>query len=193
MKNGFLRVGWRTGKTVIAVFLCFFIDTLRENSVPFYASIAAILCIQKTFNASLKIAVTREIATIIGGVFGIAVLLFESKVYCIPDDLLRYVFLSVLLIPLINFSVLIKQEQGTFLMCVVFLCITATHRNDENPFIFGISRIFDTTIGIVVALSVNQFSNVIQKVYKIYKKKKPADLANTDENSSEQKGLDGEK
>lgn len=190
MKTDFLKIGWRTGKTVIAVFLCFFIDTLRENSVPFYASIAAILCIQKTFDDSVKIAVTREIATIIGGIFGTAVLLFESKVYCIPNDLLRYLFLSVLLIPLINFSVLIKQKQGTFLMCVVFLCITATHRNDENPFVVGISRIFDTTIGIVVALSVNQFSSVIQK---IWKKKKPADVASTGENPLEQKKRDTEK
>lgn len=190
MKNDFLKCGWRTGKTVIAVFLCFFIDTLRENSVPFYASIAAILCIQKTFNDSLKIAATREIATIIGGIFGIGVLLFESEIYCIPNDLLRYLFLSVMLIPLINFSVLIKQEQGTFLMCVVFLCITATHRNDENPFVFGISRIFDTTIGIAVALTVNQFSNVMRK---IFKKESPENLAKLDSNLSDENEFGGEK
>ena len=35
-------------------------------------------------------------------------------------------------------------------MCVVFLCITVTHGNDENPLYFGIARILDTTIGIVM-------------------------------------------
>lgn len=42
-------------------------------------------------------------------------------------------------------------------MCVVFLCITVTHGNDENPLTFGVARILDTTIGIVIALIINQF------------------------------------
>ena len=49
-------------------------------------------------------------------------------------------------------------------MCVVFLCITATHGNDESPLAFGINRIIDTTIGIAVALFVNQFSNIKDKI-----------------------------
>ena len=181
MKTGFWKVGWRTGKTVIAVFLCFLIDTVRGNSVPFYAAIAAILCIQKNIDDSLKIALTREIATIIGGIFGMVVLFFEREVYCIPYDLLRYLVLSLLLIPLINFSVWIKQEDGTFLMCVVFLCITATHGNSESPFEFGINRIIDTTIGIAVALLVNQFSNIADKVEK---KAKQTNRENSEKNSS---------
>ena len=51
-------------------------------------------------------------------------------------------------------------EVATFLMCVVFLCITATHGNDESPLAFGIDRIIDTTIGIVVALFINQLPNI---------------------------------
>lgn len=157
MKTNFVRVGGRTGKTVIAVFSCFLIDTLRENDIPFYAAIAAILCIQHNLKDSLNAALTREIATVIGGIFGMVILSFEKNIYRIPNDLLRYLFLSFLLIPIINFSVLIKQEKGTFLMCVVFLCITATHGNDESPLAFAIDRIIDTTIGIVVALLINQF------------------------------------
>ena len=42
MKTNFWRVGGRTGKTVIAVFACFLIDTVRKNGIPFYAAIAAI-------------------------------------------------------------------------------------------------------------------------------------------------------
>ena len=160
MKISFGKVGGRTGKTVIAVFSCFLIDTIRENGIPFYAAIAAILCIQRNFKDSLNTALTREIATVIGGIFGMIILFFEKNIYRIPDDLLRYLFLSFLLIPIINFSVWIKQEKGTFLMCVVFLCITTTHGNDESPLAFGIDRIIDTTIGIVVALLINQFPNI---------------------------------
>lgn len=167
MKTNFWRVGGRTRKTVIAVFSCFLIDTIRENGVPFYAAIAAILCIQHNLKDSLNTALPREIATIIGGIFGMVILSFEKSVYRVPNDLLRYLLLSILLIPLINFSVLIKQEKGTFLMCVVFLCVTATHGNDESLLVFGFSRIIDTTIGIIVALLINQFPNIKMRAGKM--------------------------
>ena len=43
-------------------------------------------------------------------------------------------------------------------MCVVFLCITVAHGNDANPLAFCIARIIDTTVGIAIALVINQFS-----------------------------------
>ena len=157
MKISCLKVGGRTLKTVVAVFLCFIIDMIRESDTAFYAAIAAILCIQRTPKDSFHEAFNREIATVIGGMWGMLTLLFERNIYCIPHEALRYMLLSILLIPIINFSVLIKQEKGTFLMCVVFLCITVTHEGDANPLIFGFSRIIDTTIGIVIVLLINQF------------------------------------
>lgn len=162
MKISPLRVGGRTIKTVAAVFLCFLVDTARNSNTAFYAAIAAILCIQRIPKDSWREALNREITTIIGGVWGIAVLLIEKNIYLIPCEILRYLCLSILLIPLINFSVLIKQEKGTFLMCVVFLCITVTHGNDESPLAFGLNRITDTTVGIIIALILNQISRTKQ-------------------------------
>lgn len=85
------------------------------------------------------------------------VLVFERNIYCITYEVLRCLLLSVLLIPSINLSVLIKQEKGTFLTCVVFLCITVTHGSDGNPLTFDTARIIDTTVGIVIALVINRF------------------------------------
>ena len=48
MKINPLKVGGRTIKTVIAVFLCFLVDTVRSSNTAFYAAIATILCIQRT-------------------------------------------------------------------------------------------------------------------------------------------------
>lgn len=155
MKIRIFKIGGRTIKTVIAVFLCFLVDFLRKSGEPFYGAIAAILCIQQNSKDSFSVAVNREIATIIGGIWGMIILFIEKNIYCIPHELLRYLFLSLMLIPIINFSVFIKQEKGTFLMCVVFLCITVVHGNDVNPLTFGLNRILDTTIGIVIALGIN--------------------------------------
>ena len=157
MKISCLRVGGRTVKTVLAVYLCLLIGIVRKSDTAFYAAIAAVLCVQRTSKDSIREAFNREVATVIGGIWGMLVLLFERYFWCSPCEVLRYLFLSVILIPIINFSVLIKRERGTFLMCVVFLCITVTHGNDESPLSFGIARILDTTIGIVIALIINQF------------------------------------
>ena len=54
MKINPLKVGGRTIKTVIAVFLCFLVDTVRSSNTAFYAAIAAILCIQRTPKDSLR-------------------------------------------------------------------------------------------------------------------------------------------
>jgi hypothetical protein len=51
MKTNFLRVGGHIRKIV------------RENGIPFYAAIAAILCIQHNFKDSLNTDLAREIAT----------------------------------------------------------------------------------------------------------------------------------
>ena len=157
MKISCLRVGGRTVKTVLAVYLCLLIGIVRKSDTSFYAAIAAVLCVQRTSKDSIREAFNREVATVIGGIWGMLVLLFERYFWCSPCEVLRYLFLSVILIPIINFSVLIKRERGTFLMCVVFLCITVTHGNDESPLSFGVARILDTTIGIVIALIINQF------------------------------------
>ena len=157
MKISCLKVGGRTIKTVVAVFLCLLTGTIRKSDTAFYTAIAAMLCIQRTAEDSLHEAFNRELATVIGGAFGIMVMVFEKNVYRIPCEIVRCFLLSVLLIPIIKFSVLIKREKGTFLMCVVFLYITVTHGNDEEPLLFGFARIVDTTIGIVVALVINQF------------------------------------
>lgn len=150
MKINGLKVGGRTLKTVVAVFLCLLTGIVRKSDTAFYAAIAAVLCVQRTSEDSFREAFNREVATVIGGICGMLVLVFERNIYCVPYEVLRCLLLSVLLIPIINFSVWIKQEKGTFLMCVVFLCITVTHGNDGNPLAFGIARIIDTTVGIAI-------------------------------------------
>ncbi len=55
MKTNIWKIGGRTRKTVLAVFLCFLIDTIRKDGVPFYAAIAAILCIQNNLKDSFSV------------------------------------------------------------------------------------------------------------------------------------------
>ena len=126
MKISCLKVGGRTIKTVVAVFLCLLTGTIRKSDTAFYAAIAAMLCIQRTAEDSLREAFNRELATVIGGAFGIMVMVFEKNVYRIPCEIVRYFLLSVLLIPIIKFSVLIKREKGD----IPDVCCFSVHYRD---------------------------------------------------------------
>lgn len=159
-----MKIGLRTWKTVIAVFICFMIGELRIDGIPFYSAIAAILCIQKTTKDSFKEGKKREIATIIGASVGVIYLYIERLIPPIQFDFLRYSLLSLLLIPIIQLSRMIKQEDGTFLMCVVFLSVTVNHNLDSSPISFAIARIIDTSIGILIGILVNHLPfNTIKK------------------------------
>ena len=149
-----LHIGLRVIKTVIAVFLCFLVDYLRGSGMPFYSTIAAVLCIQKDMEHSFKVAKNREIATLIGALAGSLYLFIEQNLISVDHELLRYLILSLLLIPVILFAVNIHQENSVFLSCVVFLSVTINHAF-ESPLSFALTRLIDTTIGIAVALGVN--------------------------------------
>lgn len=155
MKNNSFKIGLRTVKTVISVFLCFLIDSWRNDSVPFYAVIAAILCTQPDMENSLSIAKSREMSTILGGISGILFLTMERLFVTIYPKLFRELILSLMLIPIIYLSLLFRQKSGTALMCVVFLCVTITHEKDANPLYFAWNRIVDTSLGIIISLIVN--------------------------------------
>ncbi len=167
------KIGLRTTKTVISVFLCFLLDSMRTGGIPFYATIAAILCVQQDLKNSWTIAKNREVATIIGGLWGMLFLFLESRIIAFEPEILRQLVLSLMLIPIIHFSVMIHQPKATFLMCVVFLSVTVTHGGDNNPFLFAVNRILDTSMGIAVALVVNAIPfEKLKKGKKITEKEK---------------------
>ena len=150
------KIGLRIVKSAAATFICFVIYLLRgQQGVPFYSAIAAILCMQPYVSNSVKTALNRTIGTLIGGFCGMLVLLFERSF--IPHDwpLLQYLLVSVMILPLIYITVVIKKPMASYITCVVFLSVTISHGADVNPYLFTMNRILDTLIGIFVSLGVN--------------------------------------
>lgn len=70
------RIGLRTIKTVIAVFVCCLIDFFR-GVVPMQSTIAAILCIKADKKDTIQTALTRVIGTLLGGATGVLALYFS--------------------------------------------------------------------------------------------------------------------
>lgn len=162
------KIGMRMVKTAVAVFLCFMVDIFRQDGVPFYSAIAAVLCMQSKITDSKEKAKSRIIATCIGGLAGIIFVNIEQYVVSIPIEWIRYFMISLCLIPIIYFTVVIKKPDSAYLSCVVFMCITVAHVNDSNGTVFALNRILDTVIGIVISLGVNQFHFTKPQIENLY-------------------------
>lgn len=151
------KIGMRIIKSSTAVFLCFLIYILRGDGIPFYSAIAAVLCMQPDVMNSRKVAFNRIIGTFIGGFFGMLVMLIEKQFIPPEIPVLKYLLISVVIVPLIYITVLVKKTSASYITCVVFMSITVSHGLDASPTLFAINRVADTLIGIFVSLGVNAF------------------------------------
>ncbi len=148
------RVGMRMIKTVIAVFICSIIGWLRGES-PFFAMIAAVLCMQTSTEKALVASINRTVGTLIGGALGVALLWAETLVHLQHHMPLYYLAVSVALIPIISIAVAIRRPSAAAFSCVVFLSTMVQHVGDAVPYAYALNRMLDTMVGIVVSLLVN--------------------------------------
>jgi len=153
-------IGNRLIKTSVAVFICCLIYLIRgEEGNLFYSVLTAIFCLQTYVTNSKKSAKERLFGTLVGGVIGCFILVINSAILqhlpSVPDIFI-YFLLSISSILVIYISVLLKQASIAYFACTVFYSITIVHLNDNNPYLFALGRMIDTTIGVIVALLVNQ-------------------------------------
>ena len=151
------KIGLRIIKSSIAVFLCFVIYLIRGEGIPFYSAIAAVLCMQPYVSNSRKVALNRIVGTFIGGIFGMFAMIIERQFIPPNIPIIKYIFISASIIPLIYFTVLLKKTSASYITCVVFMSVTVSHALDANPYLFAVNRVIDTLIGIFVSLFVNSF------------------------------------
>jgi len=150
-------IGFRTIKTVIAVFICLLIKLVFQRETVLYAAIAAVICMQQTPRKSISTGIHRFNGTIIGALFGFIVL---KVVPYIPS---YYSFSYVFIIPIgmlvaMYFCNLLNQKSSMAICCIVFLSIVTNFGRDiVNTETYVIVRIIDTTVGIVVASIINKY------------------------------------
>lgn len=149
-----IHVGMRIVKTVIAVFVCGLLAYLREES-GFYSMIAAVVCVQNSTGKTIESSVNRMTGTLIGGVVGVLVVYALDLLGILYIELARYVILSLMLIPIIEFCLVIKKPGCAAMACIVFLCVTVNHSIGDSPAIYSIQRLFETMVGVVVACAVD--------------------------------------
>lgn len=149
-------LGMRIIKSSFGVFLAFVMYYLRgKQGAPFYTALSVLWCMRAYTDEVKSMAWQRTIGTFIGGFYGLLMIMIEKNTFIDYTEFLRYVLISLLIIPLIYTTVLINKKNASYFACVVFLSIVVLHLTDENPYIFVFNRVLDTLIGIGIALVLN--------------------------------------
>ncbi|WP_334073177.1 FUSC family protein [Paenibacillus sp. A14] len=139
-------IGLRNMKTGLAICICVLISAMLKLEYPFYAAIATIISMENSVTNSFTAGKYRTMGTIVGAIVGAGFAFVEpgNAVYCA---------LGVMIV--IYICNLLKWNKSVSIGCIVFLAIMLNLQPGESPLFYGINRITDTLIGIVVAVVVN--------------------------------------
>ncbi len=154
--NGKYKIGLRAVKTAIAVSICAFISMIFGREDVFCGAIATIICMQPTYNRTLKTGIDRLIGTLIGGVIGYCAL--ELSGYIPNYEWMRLFVIPFCMLLVIYICNIIEQKESVSIGCIVALVIVSRLGDDMgNSFMYVVYRVTDTIIGIVVAMFVNRY------------------------------------
>jgi len=159
------RIGMRNIKTSLSVFVCLFLFQIvdRENSV--YACVAAVICMQNTVVDSLKKGISRIIGTIVGGVTGAMVLFVSTDLFSVRENMMLFI-IPLGIVILIEICVAIDMKQAVVISCVVYLSILISENRDGGYVLYTVNRIIDTSVGIIIALLINKYVVMPDKLKK---------------------------
>lgn len=158
-KRRFPPIGQRIIKTALAVFLCFVIYMLRGyRGMVSQSAIAAIICMQPYSSDSRKLARNRVMGTVMGGLWGLGFLwLMEAMPSVAVRMEMVYLLMAVGVALVLYSAVVMDFSSSAALAAIVFLCVIITYPDIEAPLKQTGDRIFDTIIGVTIAIFINTF------------------------------------
>lgn len=155
--NGHYRIGLRAIKTAISVFLCFVVAILFKREDALFSSIAALICMQQTYDATFKQGMHRLLGTIIGGIVGFGALEI-LKLFPNYDDVFDMFVVPICMLAVIYICNTIGMQSSIVIGCIVVLSlITIPNKDVGNALPYVVNRVIDTSIGIIIAMGVNRY------------------------------------
>ncbi len=151
----------RTVKTAVAVTVCFFIflplwqaeptGNPLDQIGPFYACIAAVICMQSSVEQSLRHGLSRLLGTGVGGCVGIVILWLAGEE---SGPFLFGVFMGLGVLVTIWLCSLLGHPAACSIGGVVCCAVLLSHSGPER-YVYTLTRMGETAVGIFVAVAVN--------------------------------------
>jgi len=154
-----MKIGMRTIKTSIAVTVSIVLANVLELNSPFFAGIAALITMQGSVIDSFRLGRDRILGTVLGASIG----LIGSLI--LPGN---PILIGIGTIIIIYISLLLEWKKPISIAGVVFISIML-NLEDSGQLLYSLNRIFDTFVGIMVAVLVNYFIYPPNSKDKIYK------------------------
>lgn len=154
------RIGQRIIKTSIAVFICLVINHFRgyeASTMSMEAAFTAIICMQRNVKGTSHNAISRFAGTLIGAAWSMIFLFPLVRIYPYCHVIFCYALIALGVLLSIYTAVFFHLSETAALAAIVFLCITPSFMDLENPLLQSLSRLEDIVIGTIVAILVNGF------------------------------------
>ena len=152
MQIGRFRIGMRTFKSALAVFICILIFQIFDRGAPMIAALSAVFSLRQDLSATFTFGRSRVIGNFLGGLTAIAYVLLQLLFH--HHFAVELVGLPILVAFVIITSDGINNNAGLISAVATLLMITFTVPEGDS-LIYTFQRVFDTFIGTVVAIGVN--------------------------------------
>jgi uncharacterized membrane protein YgaE (UPF0421/DUF939 family) len=139
-----MEIVYRALRGSISIFFCILISNIFKLKYPFFVCIPSIM-LMTSFKV-IKSGENRILGTIIGAIMGTVL------IYLGPMNSLASAIGIIIIIFASNF---IKWEASASIAGLIFISIMVGVKGD-NPLMYSIYRTFDTFIGIVITIIVNE-------------------------------------
>lgn len=138
------KIGMRTIKTGIAVAVCTLLARYIVHN-PMYAGVGCVVSVQDTVKGSFKLGFNRVLGTFIGGLVGFLCVLIK------PGD---PIIAGLGIMASIYICTTLDIKSGIVVSAVTFLLV---HLGiiDSTPAYYAISRVIDTSVGVVIGIVIN--------------------------------------
>lgn len=154
MEFGRFRLGMRTIKSALAVFLCILFFHVTDRGLPMIAALSAVFSLRQDLTTTVSFGRSRIIGNSIGGFLGI--IYFLVKNYFHNDFLMELFLLPVLVVIVIVVSDGINNNSGIISAIATLLLIALSVPQGESS-LYAIQRVLDTFIGTFIAIGINFF------------------------------------
>ena len=154
MEFGRFRLGMRTIKSALAVFLCILFFHVTDRGLPMIAALSAVFSLRQDLTTTVSFGRSRIIGNSIGGFLGI--IYFLVKNYFHNDFLVELFLLPVLVVIVIVVSDGINKNSGIISAIATLLLIALSVPQGESS-LYAIQRVLDTFIGTFIAIGINFF------------------------------------
>lgn len=142
------KIGMRNIKTGIGVAFSILAGEIGLVENSFFTAAASLDSIQSTVKGSFESGWHRIIGTILGGIFG-----FVFGHFCNQISLVSAIGICVIIYVCNIFNI----NNSINMALVTFLSITLTLSDGTNIFDYSLVRTWDTSVGVIIGLTVNYF------------------------------------